>query len=422
MSKVRSATPFSSDPSNSLGVVPIVTKTWMGTALSDLGWGAPALTTVFTPKPECSTRWLYYTGASMVYSNVNDNLGLPSIRNEFFRICNPFGTQATTYSPGLCPSGMEFNVMTVNTQTLSQIWEGHCCPRGWNAYSSGVCSTIFTTPWTAIFGYQISGYIKSNDTSFNSSRSVNSSFVVSSTMISDAKTVTRETVLPRGTAFAAKLTVMWQSKDLSLFPTEYASVLGKRMGVPFSNSIPPLPNATASSIQSTPTVTTAGPPSPLPSASGSSLQPTVTETMTSTRPPKPQPSSIKSPQPPMSVAAKTGIGVATTLTVIFLCAIIVVALRRRRNKRVKPRESNNDQRIVLSVEDFGFKAEADSAAEINEADGDAAVIAEVSGCAAGFRRFWKGNWRTETPKDQLRIHEIDSQTVIIVPESPVELE
>lgn len=109
------------------------------------------LTTIFTPRRECLTRWFYHessTARSFIMGS-SDKVILavststvvhsPKVVNspsygftaglmhQYFIECRPYSAWVARYSPGVCPSGSVPNRITLYDQL--EIWGAQCCSR-----------------------------------------------------------------------------------------------------------------------------------------------------------------------------------------------------------------------------------------------------------------------------------------------------
>jgi hypothetical protein len=120
------------------------------------------------------------------------------------------------------------------------------------------CQSIFSTPFTVMVPVSI--HININDdfkttailwdqtTQIPYTYTMGEGQVLN--LVSSTTTVRSQTVFSTGTVWAEPVSVYWQSSDLSLFPSAYATSLASAMGVPFSvaslpsSSAPPTPAPT----------------------------------------------------------------------------------------------------------------------------------------------------------------------------------
>lgn len=399
--------------------------------------GVPLITLFSTPT-ECSTRWFggIISGAPGVfnYYPLEDKVDT-SYFGSYFAKCRPYSTMTAPLSPGVCPSGSEAG--NLEFHSVEQVFYAQCCSRyvrgrpddlskgqtthhrffssvscqrsptshiqililfysGWSWPSSSggtICSTNFTMPWTAITGYTQSGetYWDSVEQVVETQQSIVEGDSGPTTIILNETTsyVTRKstTVLSSGLAKSEAIGVWWKTADLRVFPAEYASSLASRIDIPFTMSTTASSGAGASSGTPPPTA---------------------------------------SPVPELSTSAKIGIAVGAALGgAIAVGAIIITLLWRRRKQRSKDALLTEgevaDPTAKPKLPGYDAVVEADSNAGIlrelpgspnavNEADGAATVVPEVS-----------GNALNEADAGAGIISEIDSRNSRVIPGSPTEL-
>jgi hypothetical protein len=76
------------------------------------GAGLPALTTVFTPPADCSTRWIQPDSNSLsIWSGVARAYYESGVLENYWRDCNAFSQQVPYYSPGVCASGQQLGTI-----------------------------------------------------------------------------------------------------------------------------------------------------------------------------------------------------------------------------------------------------------------------------------------------------------------------
>jgi hypothetical protein len=197
----------------------------------------PDLTTVYTPLAYCVSRWMLPVSNGSYGTTVFSTRPKSSERgaDSFYMGCQRFST--VWYSPGVCPDGQTVAEITeirtsVATQGAGTFWRASCCMSGMTLgpeYSIG-CISRFSTPLTAY-------YVVTNGTSTAQSKSQTlvETRLVTPGVIDDLTTAT--SVLTRGgIAIADPIVVGWEREDLTLFPTNYASSLAQRIGVPFTAS------------------------------------------------------------------------------------------------------------------------------------------------------------------------------------------
>ncbi|PVI03251.1 hypothetical protein DM02DRAFT_669915 [Periconia macrospinosa] len=367
------------------------------------------LTTIFTPSVWCSTRWLHSVSSDgqQVVLNHSPSGFKAGITSNYYGGCLPYdSTTKASFSPGVCPSGLEANALTLYTGGAARTWRAVCCSSGW--YDDEGCRTTFTTPFTAITGYTESGttywdssinsYLDTLETTTDPRGSVS---VKSNMLISPILKVNR-TVVTSGVASATPIIVAWQSSDLTVFPSDYASSLARRMGVDFATTT----LASPGSSQSIPQATQTPPPA-------SSTTPTQ--------------------RPPLSTAAKAGIGVGATLfAVLVITAILATLLLRRRRKQ---------GRKVVDGDEVELRSKAELPGEaLNEADGNAmmplemeegapkemdaasATALEMEAEGKGYMTLLLGSWRAEVDGDRPQAVELDAGSIKGNPRGRDELE
>jgi hypothetical protein len=170
------------------------------------------------------------------------------------------------------------------------------------------------------------------------------------------------TTITTGRAIADPVVIGWQMKDMSEFPSAYASSLAFRIGVTLeTSSSSPSPMSSSNLPQQT------SPPLPV-SSSG------------------------------LSTGAKIGIGLGVEIGVLVLFLVIVISpfLRRRRRKRRKTTDSTPASTTVHEMED-------------------------QDKTLAARKWFLFGRWRSEHAGEERR-HELGSRTVNVVPGPPVEMD
>ncbi|CAI6339935.1 unnamed protein product [Periconia digitata] len=319
--------------------------------------GVPLLTQFSTPA-ECSTRWFHSSSSGENYLFNFSRFKIASDTEYFdyyFSACLPYSTLAAVISPGVCPSGREAG--NIVYYSAEQLYVGECCPSGWWVTEPGRtgCSTIFTTPWTAITGYTESGttYWDSpmviTTTGINTVRDGDGSIVMRLPYTTSSVTKKSTTVVSSGIASAEPFQIFWKAEDLRLFPTEYASSLASRIDVPFATSTPASPGARLGS--GTPQTST--------------------------------------PVPGLSTAAKAGIGVGSVLgSAVAIGALVITLLWRRRSQRrrdelVAEGDGDHIMRLELPGEDAIKKPEVAyiipevHGKALNEVDATPRAIAEI---------------------------------------------
>jgi hypothetical protein len=98
-----------------------------------LSAGQPSLTSLYTPRPECASRWLLIN--STITSGYNPATALAGgIDANYWRTCYPGSRGTPVYSPGMCFVG---HTMMNSLQALLQRnsdrkpetqWQALCCP------------------------------------------------------------------------------------------------------------------------------------------------------------------------------------------------------------------------------------------------------------------------------------------------------
>jgi hypothetical protein len=175
------------------------------------------------------------------------------------------------------------------------------------------CQSIFSTPFTVMAPVSITININTDFTSktvlwdqttrLPYAYSIGSGSV--SRLVSSPTTVRSQTVFSTGTVWAEPVSVYWQSSDLSLFPSAYATSLASAMNVPFLSATSPT----------------------------SSTLPTRTPEA-------------------LSVGAKAGIGVGAFFGVAIIAgALVFVSLRRRKRQK----SMQHPDLPEMNGQDSGFK-------------------------------------------------------------------
>jgi hypothetical protein len=172
------------------------------------------------------------------------------------------------------------------------------------------------------------------------------------------KQLSNTTTITSGIAVADPIVVEWQVKDMSAFPSAYASSLADRIGVTLEMS----------------PATPAGSPS----------LPRHTNTLSST--------STPAPLNGLSTGAKAGIGVGVALVLILIGCIIVFFLLKKKQEQTTSAPAGAD---VAEMED-------------------------QDQTLASKKWYLFGKWRNEHAGEE-RTHELDSRTVNVIPGPPVEL-
>ncbi|KAF2727106.1 hypothetical protein EJ04DRAFT_595982 [Polyplosphaeria fusca] len=276
----------------------------------------PALTTIFTPPSGCFRRFVTSLSLpiplnfSSFYWEITSAtvLSVGGIDEDFgYNSCQPFGAAGVDFSPGVCPDRHTIADITVlqpseytGTPTL---WQGVCCLSG-----------MHLGPYTdnaglAIYGLdlclsQIEGDLPiltptlTGDvymvTTVDSNGLAGTSLSTSTFLNYDYDT---PLTISGGLAVADPKYVYWKRSDLSLFPSEYATSLAKKIGI----TLPALsPSATSSRAT-------------LPASS----------------------SRAASPQPPhkLTSGVLTGIVVGVVAFLALLSIILFILYHRRRKAR-----------------------------------------------------------------------------------------
>ncbi|KAF2027723.1 hypothetical protein EK21DRAFT_91236 [Setomelanomma holmii] len=232
-------------------------------------WNAPPLTTIYTPSPECVSRWLLGTNTCGNYTLYSVDSTRSAVLDPLYRSCQKYSTNL--YSPGAGASTGSYT-----------FWQGSCCRSGMTIgpeYPSA-CFSRFSTPFSAYARVTppplYSGATPTPVYEYSQSGSITSA-------------ISSITVVPSGSAIADPIVVAWQLDDLKSFPADYATSLARRVNIT-------LLAASASSSAS------AGPgPTSAPGPDG------------------------------LSTGAKAGIGVGVALgAVIGGIAVVLLCMRRRR--------------------------------------------------------------------------------------------
>ncbi|KAK6834464.1 hypothetical protein PG987_009158 [Apiospora arundinis] len=241
-----------------------------------------ALTTVFTPPPECANRYAVFIASPTPIGGTSTNPPSSGWIDPSFTKCNPpqYTNTYPTFSPGVCPKQMSIVSSTSNVDSGTYRQDG-CMPSLPNAHPteysrvshSGfstaevdpqwICTSSVTTPMPFLLDPNIS-------------------------------TADIYTTLSNLWIEHDQVTVQWEEKDLSMFPssvaTHYASIMGKSPAphntgagslapgtpvTPVPTSPPPM--GTASSTDAEMTATPSATPANLPSLSNPSSLTTRTE-------------------------------------------------------------------------------------------------------------------------------------------------
>ncbi|KAI1868231.1 hypothetical protein JX265_007054 [Neoarthrinium moseri] len=258
--------------------------------VANVAFSAIALTTVFTPKSDCtaasayaSTTWAGNQWAYQLDSGISKATCYPSSYSAYQY------KSGLWYSPGVCPLSYNYVATSIIRPTSGPATTlAICCPPG-----------VHNAPLTGWSCYQVLTSSVS-DLSFSN----------------DLKTTLAGT-----TAFANPISVAWQQSDLSLFSPASAPILALRsQGITF----PPDSTTTSSSLSATGTT------------SVTSSSPSSTDTAA------PIPSSGSG----ISTASAAGIGVGATVGVF---AIVGVIWWFRRHYRIAKRSDHSDQQQSQST-------------------------------------------------------------------------
>ncbi|KAH7382131.1 hypothetical protein BKA66DRAFT_570433 [Pyrenochaeta sp. MPI-SDFR-AT-0127] len=269
----------------------------------------PALTTLYTADPDCANRWMLSpdtTNGSRVYSfGPEGNGNLPV--DPRYESCLPFSQREPRFSPGLCPSGHEFAAMTeIRVSAASKtIWEALCCRSGMKK-GPYWCSSTFSTPLPAFALLTVQTTQNENATVYDHITTTTlSNGIVRTSTLSNLTTITT------GVAIAKPWFIAWESKDLSQFPSSYATSLASKIGVTLSGMATP--------------------------ASSSSL---------------PRQTDLPPSNPSMSTGAKAGIGVGAVVgAALLLGALTILFLRRRKKYAPAAVEEEEEDMGVAEMED-----------------------------------------------------------------------
>ncbi|KAK8002963.1 xylose isomerase-like protein [Apiospora arundinis] len=227
-----------------------------------------ALTTVFTPPPECANRYAVFIASPTPIGGTSTNPPSSGWIDPSFTKCNPpqYTNTYPTFSPGVCPKQMSIVSSTSNVDSGKTRWTGACCQSGFSTAEvdpQWICTSSVTTPMPFLLDPNIS-------------------------------TADIYTTLSNIWIEHDQVTVQWEEKDLEMFPssvaTHYASIMGKYPAphntgagslapgtpvTPVPTSPPPM--GTASSTDAKMTATPSATPANLPSVSNPSSLTTRTE-------------------------------------------------------------------------------------------------------------------------------------------------
>ncbi|KAI0431228.1 hypothetical protein F5Y09DRAFT_340905 [Xylaria sp. FL1042] len=204
------------------------TSTVLVTATSDIGpseQGMPsqtttrALTTIFTPPPSCESRYYVFRTSAEFYTE----WGITSDASDrLYRSCQPDPEAYNNYySPGVCPANMDIaGVSSKSEVTDSVTYTDICCQRHasspvfgfiWNFQS---CFSLVSTTTTVLIGPDVS---------------------------------TQDIFIPvsRVAAWHAPIMAVWQTSDISLFPSEVMrqkSSIAEYGWAPTTDSVTPTPS------------------------------------------------------------------------------------------------------------------------------------------------------------------------------------
>ncbi|KAH7399196.1 hypothetical protein DE146DRAFT_736588 [Phaeosphaeria sp. MPI-PUGE-AT-0046c] len=278
----------------------IVTTTKTGRPGGLRGFGIPTknlepLTTVFTYEASCLGNWTLHEDETLYSTKVDDK------HDDGWSACQPLKYQAT-YSPGLCPSGYSIAkaAMTLlfDTDATFKEWNALCCPSGFKAIVDPLSQCIGSVS-TAVGAW------------------VTATFNMNSTDELDPVNTTQRTVMTRTyvsskAAVVEPLVVMWQSTDLSKFPSAYATALAKRLDVTYTPSTSATPGHLAGLPEATSDISTA-------------------------------------PSGPVPGTGLLGIIVGFPVLIVVLIAVLVGFLIRRRRRRI--RTACTDKNALPELED-----------------------------------------------------------------------
>ncbi|KAF2009395.1 hypothetical protein BU24DRAFT_473535 [Aaosphaeria arxii CBS 175.79] len=272
----------------------------------------PALTTVFTPEASCLSRWIWmeHSDQIIVTSGYYKDTKLASgIDLDYWKTCYASATQPT-YSPGMCFEGQALNVILqvpIQVPGMSETqtqWQALCCPSGMIPSNYRQCEKAISTPFTVLAPVVLEETTESGWKSSTVWDSTSTWLYTTTNSVGQPLVVTTETSIALHTAisgatlFADPVTVYWQSTDLSLFPSKYASSLASAIGISVGTQTLTLGPKTLSSTTS---------------------------------------SSTLNQQGVLSTGAKAGIGVGTVIGAALLVGVaFMFFLRLRRRKRQEP--------------------------------------------------------------------------------------
>ena len=232
-----------------------------------------ALTTLFTPPPDCSRPILKPSGTTNNYWVPGSDGGTTTFFGSAWS-CYPdqfylTGGLVPLYSPGACPSG--FDIVSAATPLHPAVTFATCCPDYATLYS----------------GYFCTGTTINEVTTVNNDRS--------------------STILNGKYIFEyPPITLAWESKDLSKFDPPSAPLLAYRSAI-----------ATGASIASS--------PSQSPGDTATKQGATATGSSAASK--------TSAPASGLSTGAKAGIGVGVAVGVLALIGILVWAILRRRKRK-----------------------------------------------------------------------------------------
>ena len=90
-----------------------------------------ALTTVFTPPPECANRYAVFIASPTPIGGTSTNPPSSGWIDPSFTRCNPpqYTNTYPTFSPGVCPKQMSIVSSTSSVDGANTRWIGACCQR-----------------------------------------------------------------------------------------------------------------------------------------------------------------------------------------------------------------------------------------------------------------------------------------------------
>ncbi|KAK9775357.1 putative Ig-like domain-containing protein [Seiridium cardinale] len=169
-----------------------------------------ALTTVFTPPPLCADRYAVFVGSPTPIGG-SPSTYTPSSGwiDPSFTTCNPpqYTNTYPTFSPGVCPAGMNIVASTSDIDGTRTVWTGACCERLLDPQY--LCTSSVTTPMGFLLDPNIS--------------------------TADIYTTMSNLYVEHD-----QLTVLWEETDLPILPAsvaaQYASIMGVATPTPSSTT------------------------------------------------------------------------------------------------------------------------------------------------------------------------------------------